>query len=152
MKETGEGYLLRFNEPEVLAAGVPGAGAVGGGGDVALFYQALLHNPGGVWSAEVLHDATSNVRNTLVDPLFTGPGEPDPRAGGRGRGRHGVMRGFGRSVGPRAFGAMGVGGQIAWADPTPVCRSATSRTASMPTSWDRSGDPPRSPASTRTTH
>jgi CubicO group peptidase (beta-lactamase class C family) len=28
-----------------------------------------------------------------------------------------ISRGFGRSVGPRTFGAMGVGGQIAWADP-----------------------------------
>jgi CubicO group peptidase (beta-lactamase class C family) len=117
VKETGQGYLLRFNEPEVLAAGVPGAGAVAGASDVALFYQALLHNPGGLWSAEVLRDATTNVRNTLVDPLFNVPANRTLGLVVAGDDDKALNRGFGRSVGPRAFGAMGVGGQIAWADP-----------------------------------
>jgi CubicO group peptidase (beta-lactamase class C family) len=117
VKETGEDYLLRFNEPEVLAAGVPGAGAVGTASDVATFYQALLHNPGAIWSAEVLHDATANVRNTMADPLI---GVPANRTLGlvvAGDADGALHRGFGRSVGPRTFGAMGIGGQIAWADP-----------------------------------
>jgi CubicO group peptidase (beta-lactamase class C family) len=117
VKETGEDYLLRFNEPEVLAAGVPGAGAVATAADVATFYQALLHNPGGVWSAEVLHDATANVRNEMTDPLI---GISANRTLGlvvAGEADEALHRGFGRSVGPRTFGAMGIGGQIAWADP-----------------------------------
>lgn len=115
VKETGESFLLRFNEPEVLSAGVPGAGAVAGAADVAMFYQALLHNSGDLWSADVLDDARTHVRNTLVDPLF---GVPANRTLGLVvAGDNGLVRGFGRSVGPRGFGAMGVGGQIAWADP-----------------------------------
>jgi CubicO group peptidase (beta-lactamase class C family) len=117
VKETGEAYLLRFNEPEVMAAGVPGAGAVASAADIALFYQALLRNPDDLWSAEVLRDATGNVRNSFVDPLF---GVAANRTLGlvvAGTDGNGLVRGFGRSAGPRTFGAMGVGGQIAWADP-----------------------------------
>jgi CubicO group peptidase (beta-lactamase class C family) len=115
VKETGEDYLLRFNDPAVLAVGVPGAGAVAAAADVALFYQALLHNREGVWSPEVLRDATSKVRNTLVDPLFRVPA--NRTLGLVVAGEDGLVRGFGRSAGPRTFGAMGVGGQVAWADP-----------------------------------
>ncbi len=117
VKETGERHLLRFNEPEVRAAGVPGAGAVASAADVALYYQGLLHNPGGLWDAQVLADATGHVRNTLVDPLMNVPANRTLGlvvAGDDGMALH---RQFGKTVGPRTFGASGVGGQIAWADP-----------------------------------
>jgi CubicO group peptidase (beta-lactamase class C family) len=117
VKETGEEFLLRFNEPDVLAAGVPGAGAVAAASDIALFYQALLHNPGEVWSGDVLRDATANIRNTMLDPLFNVPANRTLGLVVAGDDGKSLSRGFGRSVGPRAFGAMGVGGQIAWADP-----------------------------------
>jgi CubicO group peptidase (beta-lactamase class C family) len=117
VQETGEDFLLRFNEPEVLAAGVPGAGAVAAASDIALFYQGLLHNPGETWSAQVLQDATSNIRNRLNDALFNCPANRTLGLVVAGDDGKSLSRGFGRSVGPRAFGAMGVGGQIAWADP-----------------------------------
>ena len=117
VKETGERFLLRFNEPEVLAAGVPGAGAVGRAADVAMFYQALLHNHGGLWQPEVLADATSRVRNSHVDPLFRVPANRTLGLVVAGDDGHAVVRGFGRGNSPRAFGAQGVGGQVAWADP-----------------------------------
>ncbi|MDQ1697367.1 MAG: hypothetical protein QOJ03_2720 [Frankiaceae bacterium] len=117
MKETGEQFLLRFNEPAVLAAGVPGAGAVARAADVALFYQALLHNPGDLWRGDVLSDATGHVRNVLVDPLFRVPANRTLGLVVAGDDGHAVVRGFGRGNGPRAFGAQGVGGQVAWADP-----------------------------------
>ncbi len=117
VKETGGGFLLRFNEPEVLASGVPGAGAVGTAADVATYYQALLHNPGGLWDAAVLEDATRNVRNTLVDPLFGCPANRTLGLVVAGDDDKAAVRGFGAHTGPRAFGALGVGGQIAWADP-----------------------------------
>jgi CubicO group peptidase (beta-lactamase class C family) len=116
--ETAEHFLLRFNEPEVLAAGVPGAGAVGRAADVAMFYQALLHNPGDLWAPATLADATTNVRNTLVDPLFKVPANRTLGLMVAGDDGQAVVRGFGRSTSRRAFGAPGVGGQIAWADPT----------------------------------
>jgi CubicO group peptidase (beta-lactamase class C family) len=117
VRETGESYLMRFNEPEVLAAGVPGAGAVARAADVALFYQALLNNPGGLWSAEVLADATSHVRNTMVDPLFTCPANRTLGLVVAGDDGMAAVRGFGRHTSAQAFGAVGVGGQIGWADP-----------------------------------
>jgi len=117
VKETEEQLLLRFNQPAVLAAGVPGAGAVGRAADVALFYQALLHNPGGLFAPAVLADATGNVRNTLVDPLFDCPANRTLGLVVAGDDDKAPVRGFGRHTGPRAFGAQGVGGQVAWADP-----------------------------------
>jgi len=117
VKETEEQLLLRFNEPAVLAAGVPGAGAVGRAADVALFYQALLHNTRDIFAPAVLADATTNVRNTLVDPLFDCPANRTLGLVVAGDDDKAPLRGFGRHTGPRAFGAQGVGGQIAWADP-----------------------------------
>jgi CubicO group peptidase (beta-lactamase class C family) len=117
VKETGESYLLRYNEPAVLACGVPGAGAVASASDVAMFYQALLRNPAEVFAPPVVADATSNIRNRLIDPLFNVPANRTLGLVVAGADGNALIRGFGRSVGPRAFGAMGVGGQIAWADP-----------------------------------
>ncbi|HET7530314.1 MAG TPA: serine hydrolase domain-containing protein [Mycobacteriales bacterium] len=117
VKETGEHFLLRFNEPEVRAAGVPGAGAVARAADVALFYQALLRDPAGVFDPAVLADVTGNVRNRLVDPLFKVPANRTLGLVVAGDDEHAIVRGFGRGNSPRAFGAQGVGGQIAWADP-----------------------------------
>jgi len=117
LAETADGLLLRFNEPRVRAAGVPGAGAVAGAGDVALYYQALLHDPSAVWDPAVLADATGRIRNAMVDPLL---GVAANRTLGlviAGDDGHAVVRQFGRTVGPRTFGSMGVGGQLAWADP-----------------------------------
>ncbi len=117
VKETGEQFLLRFNEPEVMSAGVPGAGGVARAADVALFYQSLLHNKQGLWRGEVLADATTNVRNRLTDPLFKVPANRTLGLVVAGDDEHALVRGFGRGNSARAFGAQGVGGQIAWADP-----------------------------------
>jgi len=117
VKETGEQFLLRFNDPEVRAGGVPGAGAVARAGDVALFYQQLLHNKAGVWRDDVVTDATTNVRNTLIDPLFKVPANRTLGLVVAGDDGNELHRGFGRGNSPRSFGAQGVGGQIAWADP-----------------------------------
>jgi CubicO group peptidase (beta-lactamase class C family) len=117
VKETGEQFLLRFNEPAVRSVGVPGAGGVARAADVALFYQALLHNTHGVWREDVLTDATSHVRNTLIDPLFKVPANRSLGLVVAGDDEHVIVRGFGRGNSPRAFGAQGVGGQVAWADP-----------------------------------
>ena len=65
--EVTEDALLHFNEPEARAVGVPGGGGVARASDVALYYQALLHNPGGMWDPDVLADGTGNVRNTFPD-------------------------------------------------------------------------------------
>jgi len=117
VKETGEQFLLRFNEPEVMAAGVPGAGGVARAADVALFYQSLLHDKQGLWQGEVLADATGHVRNRLIDPLFKVPANRTLGLVVAGDDEHAIVRGFGRGNSARAFGAQGVGGQIAWADP-----------------------------------
>ena len=108
--------LLAFNEPANKAVGVPGGGAVSTAADLALYYQALLHNANALWDDEVLRDVTSNVRNRLPDYL----GVPANRtlgvliAGDDGKAH---IRGFGHTVSPRAFGHNGASGQVAWADP-----------------------------------
>jgi CubicO group peptidase (beta-lactamase class C family) len=85
--------------------------------DLALFYQALLHNPDHLWEPSLLADVTSNVRNTFPDPML---GVSANRSLGlvlAGSDGHSNMRGMGHTVSPRAFGHNGAAGQIAWGDP-----------------------------------
>jgi CubicO group peptidase (beta-lactamase class C family) len=110
-------HLLRFNEPAVRAVGVPGAGAVSTADDVALLYQALLHDPKGLGDSAVLADGTGRVRNTLPDPWTGVPANRTLGLSVAGDDGNAVLRSFGQATGPRAFGATGLGGQVAWADP-----------------------------------
>lgn len=109
--------LLTFGDPEVLAAGSPGAGAVGSARDLASLYAALLAGHEGVWNDEVRRDLVGNVRNLLPDPGLAMPANrtlgfvvsgDDGKAG---------LRELPASLGPRVFGQPGMCGQIAWADP-----------------------------------
>lgn len=109
--------LLSFNLPEIRAAGVPGAGAVMRADELALFYQALLHNPGRMWHTEVLADATGRVRNRLGDRLFGMPANRTLGLVQAGDDGLAFLRGFGYTASPRTFGHGGAGGQVAWADP-----------------------------------
>jgi CubicO group peptidase (beta-lactamase class C family) len=116
--EVTDEALLSFNRPEVRAVGVPGGGGVATAATVALFYQALLHNPDKLWDPDVLADATGHVRNTFPDLLALGA--PANRALGvvvAGDDGNANKRGFGHTQSRRTFGHNGAGGQIAWADP-----------------------------------
>ena len=109
--------LLGFNSASVRALGVPGGGGVTNAKEVVTFYQALLHNPGGIWDPAVLADATGTVRNNLPDrwtKVTANRGLGVIIAGDDGKDS---MRGFGKVGSPRRFGHNGAGGQIAWADP-----------------------------------
>jgi len=54
----------------VREAGVPGGGGIMTASSLALFYQAVLTNPDGLWDAAVLADAKTNVRCSFEDPLM----------------------------------------------------------------------------------
>jgi CubicO group peptidase (beta-lactamase class C family) len=116
VNEVTDDALVSFNDPDVRAVGIPGGGGFGRAADLALYYQALLHNTSSLWDPAVLADATGNVRNSLPDPF----GTPANRSLGLilagDDGRSG-LRGFGRTVSAGAFGHNGAGGQLAWADP-----------------------------------
>jgi CubicO group peptidase (beta-lactamase class C family) len=109
--------LLQFNRSDVRRLGVPGAGGFARAGDVALLYQALLHDDGELWDRSVLEDGTGTVRVTQLDVLR---GVPANRTLGlvcAGDDGNAPMRGFSRHCSPRAFGHDGAAGQVAWADP-----------------------------------
>jgi CubicO group peptidase (beta-lactamase class C family) len=115
--EVTDEALLDLNEPEARSVGLPGGGGISTAADVARFYQALLHDPKGLWEPDVLRDATSVVRNTFPDLVL---GHPINRVrclvvAGDGGKSH--LRGMGRTVSPAAFGHNGAAGQVAWADP-----------------------------------
>jgi CubicO group peptidase (beta-lactamase class C family) len=116
--EVTDEALLGLNDPAARAVGVPGGGGVGTAADLALYYQALLHNPDELWDPAVLADGTGTIRTRLPDPMI---GVAANRslglviAGDDGFAH--LRTGFGRSVSPQAFGHGGAGGQVAWADP-----------------------------------
>jgi CubicO group peptidase (beta-lactamase class C family) len=110
--------LMEMDQPAVRAIGVPGGGAVSTAADIALLYQAFLHNPGQLWDPAVLADATGRIRNALPDPWTKVPANRSLGLVIAGDDGKAPMRdALGSSVGPRAFGASGASGQVAWADP-----------------------------------
>lgn len=109
--------LLGYNDPAVQRVGMPGGGGVMRAADLALYYQAILHNPGGMWDADVLHDVTTNVRNTFPDKMTGVPANRTLgliQAGADGKSN---FRGMGRAVSSFAVGHNGAKGQLAWGDP-----------------------------------
>ena len=115
----GGAELLAHNDPAVRAAGVPASGGIMTAADLALFYQALLHNPGKLWRADWLAEGTGAIRCRFADPIL---GVPVNRTIGLvvagDDGQH-AMRyaSFGEGNSARAFGHAGAHGQIGWADP-----------------------------------
>jgi CubicO group peptidase (beta-lactamase class C family) len=119
--EVTEEAILGFNHPSVREAGVPGGGGIMTAGDLALFYQGLLHNRDNagapIWNAATLTDALRVRSGDYKDPIF---GVKVNRAlgvvvaGGDGKSNY---RGFGKTNSALAFGHGGAGGQIGWADP-----------------------------------
>jgi len=109
--------LTAFDTPGVQDVGVPGGGGVMRACDLAMYYQAVLRNPGGMWRDDVIDDARNNVRNTFADPL-TGVSANRTlglvRAAADGKDN---FRGFGRTVHAGTIGHNGAKGQIAWGDP-----------------------------------
>lgn len=119
--EVTEEAILGFNRPNVREAGVPGGGGIMTAGDLALFYQGLLHNRAQdgshIWRQEVLDDARRVRTEGYMDLIFRFPvlrGLGVVVAGGDGLANY---RGFGKTNSPLAFGHGGAGGQIGWADP-----------------------------------
>ena len=111
--------LMDFQQPHVLAYGLPGGGGVSDASSLALFYQALLHDPKGVWDADVLRTVTSEVRNTFPTGFLDmaanrslGLEVSAPREGLAAR-----VSDFGGAA-PGAFGHGGAAGQIGRADPS----------------------------------
>jgi CubicO group peptidase (beta-lactamase class C family) len=102
---------LQDDYPSMFEAGVPGGGGVMSAATLALFYQGLLHNPGGIWKSDVLADGTGNVRCVLPDPLMDLPANRTTGVV--------VGAGFGAtwSKSPTAFGWPGAGGQVGFAEP-----------------------------------
>jgi CubicO group peptidase (beta-lactamase class C family) len=117
LDEVSPTILMAFNDPSVRAAGVPGGGGIGTAADLAMYYQALLHNTGGLWDPEVLADATGHIRCSLPNPMT---GVASNRSLGliiAGDDGLGAFRGMGPTVSPSAFGHNGAAGQIVWGDP-----------------------------------
>ncbi len=115
--EVTDEALMGLNVPAARAIGLPGGGGISNAADVATFYQALLHDPKGLWDPAVLADATAVVRNTFPDPWLRHQANRTRGlivAGDDGKSN---LRGMGRTVSPLAFGHNGAAGQVAWADP-----------------------------------
>jgi len=69
LEEVTSEVLMAFNHAPIRAVGVPGGGGIATAADLALYYQALLHNPGGMWDPAILADGTGHIRCTLPNAM-----------------------------------------------------------------------------------
>ena len=115
--------VLRFNEPRVWRVGVPGAGGIASAAELALFYQPLVNRGETFDGKRVLKPETIEFATTVRtterhrQPFFDVPVNRALSVVVAGDDGNAHIRGFGRTVSPRAFGHLGAGGQIAWGDP-----------------------------------
>ncbi len=115
--------ILRHNEPYVFRIGVPGAGAIAGAAELALFYQPLLNGGQTVDGTRVIKPETIEFGTTVrtderhVDRVFKNPVNRALSVSVAGADGEANKRGFGRVMSPRAFGHGGAGGQIGAGDP-----------------------------------
>jgi CubicO group peptidase (beta-lactamase class C family) len=122
MASLDESMILEFNEQYTREVGSPAGGGITTAGDLALFYQALLHDGRSsdgkeIWKPAMLREAFQIRNPTFKDPLR---GMRANRALGiviAGDDGKANLRGFGRTNSPAAFGHPGFGGQLGWADP-----------------------------------
>jgi CubicO group peptidase (beta-lactamase class C family) len=116
--ELGE-LLLIANDAQARTTGVPGGGGIMTAATMVRFYQGVLRNPGGLWDPEVLHDATTRVRNDFDDPMMQVPVHRTRGLVLAGDdGLHQLRQAmFGAACSPGAFGHAGAFSQVAWADP-----------------------------------
>ncbi|MGH8012390.1 MAG: serine hydrolase domain-containing protein [Candidatus Binataceae bacterium] len=120
--EVVEELILGFNAPVVRESGVPGGGGIMTAGDLALFYQGLLHNPPvdngkPIWRPGVLSEALRVRSGDYTDPIFKYKCNRALGVVVAGDDGFANFRGFGKTNSPYAFGHGGAGGQIGWADP-----------------------------------
>lgn len=117
--EVTEEAILAFNRDDVRAVGVPGGGGICGAGELAMFYQALLHgglNGVELWTPQTMQQVRQVHSGELKDPIFR-------KLANRGLGiiiagdDDRSFRGFGKTNSPDTFGHNGAGGQLAWVDP-----------------------------------
>src|SRR5713226_1639195 len=120
--EVTETAITGFNNPIVRESGVPGGGGIMTAGELALFYQGLLHNPPvangtPIWKPETLREALRVRSGDYFDPIFK---YKCNRALGvivAGSDGFANYRGFGKTNSPLTFGHNGAGGQLGWGDP-----------------------------------
>jgi CubicO group peptidase (beta-lactamase class C family) len=108
-----------LDAPAVRAAGVPGGGGIMTAATMVRFYQAVLHDPNGVWNPDVLRDVKTNVRCTFPDPLMHVPANRSlglVLAGDDGLHQFRYAF-FGKANSPGSIGHAGAYSQVAWADP-----------------------------------
>ncbi len=115
--EVTDDALLGLNHPAICAAGNPGAGGIASASDLALWYQAILHDEGEILHPEVKHDALEVVRQNHVDWMGVTANRTHAFVLGGDDGQA-LMRGYGHTTGPCTFGHGGAKGQSGWADPS----------------------------------
>jgi CubicO group peptidase (beta-lactamase class C family) len=107
--------LEAFNDPGIRASGHPGGGGIARAQDVAMWYQAVLHDAS-LLVPEVREDALTTIRQRGVDGLGVETCRTHAfiLAGDDGKATY---RGHGVGASPLTFGHHGAKGQIAAADP-----------------------------------
>lgn len=115
--------LLLFNRPENRRAGVPGGGGIGGAAELAMFYQPLLNGGETAAGKRIIKPQTIEFATRVLtddrhrDPIMKAPVNRAVGVVVAGDDGKSHLRGFGRTVSPRAFGHGGAGGQVAFGDP-----------------------------------